>query len=92
LRSQAHIPPRQSAKEINRFSKTPSRFGFSIEYTTKFGEVIANKQLEIEMKTAIINFDSPLLVSDADKLVGIMWRSGVSKEGYSIGIVQLITK
>jgi hypothetical protein len=64
----------------------------AVRVQTKFGEVIAKGQLEIEMKTAIINFDSPLLVSDADKLVGIMWGSGVSKEGHSIGIVQLITK
>jgi hypothetical protein len=64
----------------------------TVRVQTRVGEVIAKDQLEIQMKTAIINFDSPLLVWDADKLIGVMWGSGVSKEGYSIGIVQLVTK
>jgi hypothetical protein len=55
------------------------------------GEVVtAGHQLQVEMRYALINMDSPLLVMDSDKLVGIMWAKGLSPAGYSMGVVQLI--
>ena len=55
------------------------------------GEVVTAKhQLEIEMRYALINMDSPLLVTESERLVGIMWARGISPAGYSMGVVQLL--
>ena len=52
--------------------------------------VDAKHQLEIEMRYALINMDSPLLVMESEKLMGIMWARGISPAGYSMGVVQLL--
>lgn len=62
----------------------------TVRVQTRTGEVTASHQLQIEMRYAIINMDSPLLVMDSDRLVGLMWGSGISPAGYSMGVVQLI--
>lgn len=63
----------------------------TVRVQTRTGEVVtAGHQLQIEMRYAVINMDSPLLVMDSSRLVGIMWASGISPAGYSMGVVQLI--
>ena len=52
--------------------------------------VTAKHQLQVEMRYALINMDSPLMVMESGMLVGIMWARGISPAGYSMGVVQLI--
>lgn len=63
----------------------------TVRVQMRTGEVVTAKhQLQVEMRYAIINMDSPLLVMESGKLVGTMWARGISPAGYSMGVVQLI--
>jgi hypothetical protein len=65
--------------------------GVAVRVEMQNGTVVnATHQLEVEMRYALINMDSPLLVMDSEKLMGIMWARGVSPAGYSMGVVQLL--
>lgn len=97
-------PPTSATKAgawIGRKLTIESRLGMKVEaeviaedvtvrVQTKTGEVTAKHQLHVEMKYGVINMDSPLLVMDSEKVVGIMWASGISPNRYSMGVVQLI--
>lgn len=57
---------------------------------TETGSLLAHDQVMVEMKNSVINMDSPLMVMESNKPIGIMWASGISDQGYTTGIVQLI--
>ena len=59
---------------------------------TETGYLSAYDQLLVEMKEAVINMDSPLMVLESDTLVGIMWATGQTPQGYTMGIVQPIMR
>jgi hypothetical protein len=65
--------------------------GVGVRVQMSTGEIVAAKhQLQVEMRYALINMDSPLMVMESERLVGIMWARGTSPAGYSMGVVQLI--
>jgi hypothetical protein len=62
----------------------------AVNVETRGGYVTARAQLVIEMKEAAINMDSPVMITESGIPIGIMWASGISSRGYSVGIVQSI--
>jgi len=64
----------------------------AVNVMTETGYLSAYDQLLVEMKEAVINMDSPLMVLESDTLVGIMWATGQTPQGYTMGIVQPIMR